>query len=289
MSNNTGKKTSLRDLKNQFKADAYFNHPNKFDDEGVDHINISIQSDTKLGKLFDPAYLKVINYPFIGKFNSVMSLWFWVRTSDLDDNMRRLTGHKLKSYAESKGVFGSYVPNFKAIIAYATWIKIKNYPGVINELKQLPDSVKFLSYHIVKASGLRLCTNYAALMISIMDHIVKAVKNGEEPDFDCFVDSGSDNNLRYLSGVLGKVMSPSKIAALKEEEFNLAVEDTNTVDEDQQPKIENVENQDTTIVNAVENTGIVVNLTSNIVIDTESDTLTGVLTNSSVPDSSAVS
>jgi len=219
MSDNTRKKTSFKDLKKQIKPNEYYNHPNNFGDEGDDHLNISIQSKTHLGMLFDPAYLRTIHYPYIGKFSSVMSLWHWVRSSDLDDNFRGLTGRRLKMYAEANGTFGKYVTNFKAIIAYATWLKIKSYPNVINEIKKFPDDFKFLSYHILSSSELRLCTNYAGLMIDIMTVITNAVKKGEEPNFDSFCDKGTDTSLKYLSGVLGKVLPHAKLKAMKESEL----------------------------------------------------------------------
>lgn len=209
-------KLSFRDLKKQFRSSAYYNNPNNFGKEGEDHINISNQSETRLGRVLDPSYLKVINYRHAGKFNSVLSLWYWVRSKDLDDNFRRLTGRKLKLYAKNNGVYGNYVPNFKAIIAYATWLKVKSYPEVLKALKEMPDDMKFLSYHIVKSSNLRVCTNYASLIISIANEIKRAVKEGVEPDFDKFVDAPDKAGLLYMEGVLSKILTDEKINELKE-------------------------------------------------------------------------
>lgn len=213
---NSNNKVTFKDLKKQFKSNAYYNSPNNAGKEGVDHINISIQSETRLGKLFDPAYLKTINYRYVGKFNSVLSLWYWVRSPNLDDNFRRLTGAKLKMYAEANGVFGNYVPNFKAIVAKATWVKIKGYPNVLKEIKELDSNVKFYSYHIVKASGLRICTNYAAMIIEVIEEIVKAVKEDREPNFALFVDKPNVADLDFLEGVLAKVMPADRIKEMKE-------------------------------------------------------------------------
>lgn len=201
------KKMDFKDLRKKFRATAAFNHPNNFGKEGVDHINISIQSETRLGKIFDPAYLKVISYKHIGKFNSVMSLWYWIRSSDLDDTIRRLTGRNLKTYAEANGVFNKFVPNFKAIVAQATWNKIRSYPGILKEIKELDPNIKLISYHIVKSSGLRIATSYAALIIDIVEVIIKAVKEGKEPDFTVFVDTKDKAGMAFLEGVLEKVMS----------------------------------------------------------------------------------
>lgn len=215
MSKSSNNKIGFKDLKKQFKSQAYFNSPNNAGKEGTDHINISIQSETRLGKLLDPAYLKTINYRYVGKFNSVLSLWYWVRSTNLDDNFRRLTGSKLKAYAEANGVFGNYVPNFKAIVAKATWVKVKGYPNLLKEIKELDANVKFYSYHIVKSSGLRICTNYAAMIIEVVEEIVKAVKENREPNFELFADKPNVAGLDFLEGVLAKVMPKEKIEEMK--------------------------------------------------------------------------
>ena len=216
----SSKKTvTFKDLKKQFKSNAYYNSPNNVGKEGVDHINISIQSETRLGKLLDPAYLKSINYRYVGKFNSVLSLWYWVRSPNLDDNFRRLTGNKLKLYAEANGVFGNYVPNFKAIVAKATWSKIKGYPNILKEIKELDPKLKFYSYHVVKSSGVRICTNYAAMIIEVIEEIVKAVKEGREPNYELFIDKPHVAGLDFLEGVLNKVMPKDRIEEMKKQVF----------------------------------------------------------------------
>ena len=219
------KKMDFKDLRKKFKTSAPFNNPNKFGKEGDDHINISIQSETRLGKIFDPAYLKVINYKHIGKFNSVMSLWYWIRSSTLDDTIRRLTGRNLKTFAEANGVFNKFVPNFKAIIGQATWNKIKSYPDIIKEIKNLDEKKTLVSYHIVKSSGLRIATSYAALIIDIAELIIKAVKEGKEPDFSVFVDTPNKSGMLYLEGVLEKVMSAEVMERMRAAEHNDDEED----------------------------------------------------------------
>ena len=223
------KRMNFKDMRNKFKANAPYNHPNNYGKEGEDHINISIQSDTRIGKIFDPAYLKVINYKHVGKFNSVLSLWYWVRSANLDDNIRRLTGRNLKTYAEMNGVFNKFVPNFKAIIAQATWNKIRNYPGILKEIKELNPEIKLLSYHIVKSSSLRICTNYAAMITEIADCIIKAVKEGKEPDFSAFVDTKDKAGLMYLEGVLANILPASRIEEMKNTE--------NHTDEEEDPEM----------------------------------------------------
>lgn len=222
-------KFRLSDLHKQMKNN-YYNFPNNFKKEGEDHINISLQSETKLGKLLDPGYVKTFNYKFIGKFSSVMSLWYWVRSSDLDDNIRRLTGKQLKAYAESKGIFKEFVPNFKAIIAVATWNKLRRYPYIIKEIKELDPNIKLLSYHVIKSSNLRVCTNYAGLIIEIANELIAAIREDRNPYFDKFADNKSKTDLMYLEGVLSKVLPPEKIEELKNNENQNDVVEDNVED-----------------------------------------------------------
>ena len=215
------KKTSFADLKKTLKANDYYNYPNNYKQEGEDHINISIYSKSQIGKIFSPEYNKIISYPYIGKFNSVLSLWFWVRSSSFDDNLRRLTGPKLKAYVKVNKEHGNFVTNFKAIIGHATWIKVKSYPNIIKAIKELPPETKLLSYSIVQSSELRITTNYANVIIDIANEIVSAVKQDREPNFESFVDNKEKAGLMYLEDILSKNLSPEKIEEMKQ---NLAKE-----------------------------------------------------------------
>jgi len=244
MASQPKKKLNLSDLKKKFKSTAYFNSPNKAGKEGVDHINISIQSETRIGKLLDPAYLKAFNYRYVGKFNSVMSMWYWVRSPQLDDNFRRLTGSKLKMYAETNKVFANYVPNFQAIIAQATWLKIKGYANIIKEIKELDPNIKLYSYHIVKSSNLRICTNYASMIIEIAEELFKAIREDREPDFSLFADRPNVSGLDNLEGVLSKILPKEKIEEMKLQAEEKPEQHSEELSEDDTDAPEVVEKED---------------------------------------------
>ncbi len=184
-----------------FSQTAPYNKPNEFKEEGVDHININAQSKTTIGKVFDPEYIKVIQYPHLGKFSSVLSLWYWCRCPDKDDSVRRMVRGRLKAYAEQRKLYKNHVPNFKALIAQATWLKVKKYPFVLNEIKRLGD-IQLLSYYTVKSSNVRITTKYAEFIIQIGEEIIKAVKEDREPDFDFLVDNPKVADLDYTKGIL---------------------------------------------------------------------------------------
>lgn len=209
------KQKNFKEYKRQVQNDAYYQRPNDYGKEGDDHINLSIQSSTRLGKVFDPAYLKVIDYPFIGKFCSVFSLWCWLKADVIDDSLRRLTGPQLRKHMQYKKMAMSSVPNFKAIIAYATWMKLQDYPNLIEEIKKLSPDIKLLSYDIVRGSELRVCTKYAPLIISIVRELISAVQEEREPNFAMFLDHPDAAALNFLEGALRKVFPEHKIAELK--------------------------------------------------------------------------
>ncbi|EKD89656.1 MAG: hypothetical protein ACD_33C00015G0003 [uncultured bacterium] len=209
------KKVNFKDLKNHLKDQNYHNYPNNFKKEGEDHVNISIFSDLHLGKVLSPEYNKIINYPHIGKFNSVLSLWFWIRDKNFNDNLRRLTGIKLKNYVKVNNIQGTFRPNFKSVIAHATWMKVKSYPHILEAIKALSPETKLLSYSVIRSSGLRLSTNYASIIIEIANEIIKAVKEDRDPDFMQFADDKDKAGLMYLENILSNICSPEKIEEMK--------------------------------------------------------------------------
>lgn len=225
--NQTGKKKlNFKDLRNQFKTNIYYNHPNNFKEEGEDHININFTSNSKIGKIFDPSYVKVINYHHIGKFSSVLNLWHWLRSDDLDDAIRRMSGYNLRLYTDANNSgFSKKIPNFKAIIGLATWYKIKSYKNIIKEIKELDPNIKFLSYYTVKSSNLRVCTNYASLVVDIANIIVKAIREDTQPDFSSLVDDKNNTGLLYLEGFLSGILPIEKIEEMKKIEIAEEPED----------------------------------------------------------------
>lgn len=193
----------------------YFD-PNSYSDEGVDHINISGQSATRLGKLLDPSYLKVIHYPHIGKFNSVLNLWYWLKATNMDDQLRKLTGVKLKNrIADNEGQ--AKVHNFRSIIAYATYLKLQEYPHILKDLRTLPKGVEFVSYYTPKGSAVRMCSNYAPVVVEIVRMIKEALDRGEEPDFGLLNTRDSAEGFYYLEPFLRERLGAEKLSRFQPE------------------------------------------------------------------------
>ena len=180
----------------------YYHHPNSYQAEGVDHININPKSEFYVGRVFEPSFLRVINYPFIGKFRSISNLWVWLKVKPLDDSLRRLGLRDVQRILASGNGRDSYVPNFKIIIANATYLKIKNDSVAMDEIKKIPKGTPILSYYRPKGSPVRICSNYANIIIPIVNEIVEAVQEGREPNFFFLAERGFSTNMEYLEPFL---------------------------------------------------------------------------------------
>jgi len=184
--------------KNTAFTEPYYSSPNNYKEEGVDHININIHSKFQIGKVLDPNYIKVINYPYIGKFSSVKSLWHWLQSEPKDDKIRKLVSTELTNYVKENKLYGKIIPNFKAIVGYATWIKLQQYPTCMEELKNLSDDIALLSYYVHSKNKLRVVNSYASIMVNIGIEIRNSLKQNLEPDFTKFADKNASTDLNFL-------------------------------------------------------------------------------------------
>lgn len=180
----------------------YYHHPNSYQKEGEDHINISPSSEFYVGRIFEPSFLRVVHYPLIGKFRSISNLWVWLKVKPLDDSLRRVGVRDIQRILSTINNKNSYVPNFKLIIAHATYLKIKSDETAIAEIKKIPKGTPILSYFTPKGSPVRICSNYANIIIPIVNEIIQAVQENREPDFFSMAERGLSMQMDYLEPFL---------------------------------------------------------------------------------------
>lgn len=192
-----------------------YNRPNYFGQEGLDHINISSRSDCHLGRVLDPSYYLVTNYPHLGRFSSVLNLWYWLKSDPLDDRLRKLSGKKLRQVM-LHSTSSVQVTHFKAIIATATYAKLLQYPALVEQLKSLPTHVSILSYYYPGGCAVRLCSGYAKVMVEIVDVIRQALVNGVEPDFTSLATRGCSCKLSFLSPFIRERFGDARVQELLE-------------------------------------------------------------------------
>ncbi|WP_396190447.1 hypothetical protein [Flavobacterium sp.] len=180
----------------------YYHLPNSYGTEGVDHINISHLSDLYIGRVFEPSFRRVLRYPFVGKFISVTNLWVWLKSNPLDDGLRRLGSREVLSLFGNEKYRHSYVPNFKCIIAYATYLKIKADKVALGEIRKLPRNAVILSYYKPRGSDIRICSDFANVIVPAVNKIIAAIHDNKEPDFFEFQERGVGTGMNYLEPLL---------------------------------------------------------------------------------------
>lgn len=176
--------------------------PNQYTEEGVDHINIQLSSMLPVGRFLDPGYRMVFDYPFIGRFSSILTLGYWLKLAVKEDEVRFLGGSKLSTYVKSKELKCKNITNYSAIIAKATWIKLQKRPEMIKAIADLPTSVAILCYTTNKVSGVRLISNVAPLVVPVMTEVIAAIRENREPDYTLLANRPKKDKYEYLEGCL---------------------------------------------------------------------------------------
>lgn len=150
--------------------------------DGEDHINISTEAKTELGKLLCSASYLPFEHPVLGKFASIMAFNFYIVSAERDDRMRNATPKELRLLADAGTKVT--VQYLWTLIFYATWIQVKSYPALVEALKtnELPfDLYKQKNYRGMPASLYR--PDLHDVSLEIIDAISKAIKSGKPPAF----------------------------------------------------------------------------------------------------------
>ena len=123
--------------------------PFKAEDDGKTHINIWINSPTKLGKMLSHFYESAFVHPYFGPFNSMEGFWHYIQNKERDDALRSLSGMAAKKYG--KELEWRHVENFQEIIIAANYYKIEQNA----ELKKLfvDESLPFDYYYLFTPVG----------------------------------------------------------------------------------------------------------------------------------------
>lgn len=192
---------------------------NNLKEEGVDHINVSPLSKLTIGRILDPQYPLPVNYPHVGRFRSVLSLWYWVRCRDHNDSPRHLVGRALK--ALSKELDLVKVNNFNEIIGFSTVLKIyqnqkdERVKRAIDELSKLPPDARVISYITLK-SGIRTSTSYSGVVVPGAQETISWMRRyyleGEKNARPSFFKDG--DNLFGLKDTLTRFLGPDKVVEL---------------------------------------------------------------------------
>lgn len=170
-------------------------NPNNLGKDGEDHINISPYAKTELGKVLSNEIAVDVRHKIFGKFTSVTGFWYYIKSKERDDRCRKLVGKSLKDF--SKGLTLSEVKNFRAIILDTVWMKVNQYPAVIEELKN--STLPFDCYFEDRNTHLRQRPNYFAWFLEGMSEIRSALQENRQPSLSKFLDDPSTGIYDFVS------------------------------------------------------------------------------------------
>jgi hypothetical protein len=192
---NTALKDQLRNLlpgqdrhkPHHHKKGGRFNQPMSAPTgrDGVDHINIFEGATTDLGKCLSHSSQLRFNHELYGGFSNIESFWYYIRSVEHDDRVRKLTGAKLKAFADE--MTPRRVKNFMAIILVANWQRVNQYPELKAAVKE--NTLPFECYSYLKRQdGIRQRPPHAHWMIPLFEEISLALKEDREPNLTNFLD-----------------------------------------------------------------------------------------------------
>ena len=161
--------------------------PMEWKGDGIDHINIWIHAETDLGRFLALDSDLPVNHSYFGRFCSVETFWYYIQSEERDDRIRTMFGKTLKSFV--RRLNRQHVVNFRAMIADTMYQRIQQYPPLLEAVKNsvLPfDYYRFDNRNEVK---IPIRPNFFKWLLSALEEIRKAVKEGREPNFGFLMDS----------------------------------------------------------------------------------------------------
>lgn len=213
---------SFEQLKTLLQKSDY-NRPNDFGKEGEDHINVSWQSKTPIGKRMMFDHNARFNYPLVGEFSSPLALEAWLKADGEIEGIRYL--HSREILAKLRPILKGRLENFRAILLHAVYLSVKGNKESVAYIKRLPKNIPVVSYTINKDSGLRISTPMAATVCPIAEEIIRAIQEDREPNYqyflpkgnkDCTVENGFLENSKVYKNIVQIQQKQQALKAKKE-------------------------------------------------------------------------
>lgn len=166
---------------------------NDIGNDGENHINIWESGHTNLGRALSSFTAMPFKHDVYGKFTSIEGFWHYIRSVTKDDDLRHLSGYNARSFGRS--LKNDNVPDMYYIIADANWQKIKAYPVLVEEIRNL--HIPFDSYYIEdnrsnKNVMIRARSLHSKWLVPAFHEIHEAVHQDREPDFSFLKDENKN-------------------------------------------------------------------------------------------------
>lgn len=185
----------------------YLPRVSQMGEDGVDHINLSMQGATELGAALSFGFDLPFESEKFGAFPSVEAFYAWLVAETNQDDFRTARGHSIRYKLANYGITAN-VKNVAYLMAIATWEKITQNEKLLKAFYEC--DLEFESYYVRRTavSSLRVRTDDACWFIPVMemihDHLIETecdIKN--VPDFRFLIEDQAELNKLYseYSGV----------------------------------------------------------------------------------------
>ena len=175
--------------------------PEKWQGDGVDHINIWLQGETDLGQCLSFDSMIPFTHSIFGEFTTFTGFWHYIKTEERDDLLRGKWGRKLDEYA--KRLTRRNIPNFQAIILDANWQRIQQHAVLMKAMGE--STLPFDIYSINPETHLCKRAPYYNWFIAGCEETRLALKENRAPDWSAFVTKQTTD---IYEGVRPKPTSP---------------------------------------------------------------------------------
>jgi hypothetical protein len=150
--------------------------------DGVDHINIWAKGETELGRLLAHFTRSHFVHPYFGPFNSMEGFWYYIKSEEQDDELRRLSGLEAKNYGRQ--MTDRWIENFFDIIIAANYHKIDQN----DKLRELfvSSTLPFDMYYLHGPDCVLIRPSGYGWLVEGFEKLRKLMKAGqaiEEPDY----------------------------------------------------------------------------------------------------------
>jgi hypothetical protein len=172
-----GKHTAPANDSHELEVPAVTVNPRANDGDGVTHINLSINGETKLGRQL--AHFSDVGFvhPHFGPFNGMEGFWHYINSVERDDELRHLIGHAAKKY--SKQLTKVKVVGFQEIITVANFYRIEQNP----ELQKmfLDSTLPFDDYYYHDNGPVAIRPKGHGWVVNMFEEIRTMMKQGKRP------------------------------------------------------------------------------------------------------------
>ena len=201
---------------NQPQFDLHLQSPEKWQGDGVDHINIWLQGATELGVCLSFDSQIPFTHSIFGEFTVFTGFWHYIKTTERDDLLRGMWGRRLDEY--SKRLTRCIVPNFQAIILDANWQRIQQHPVLMKAMEE--STLPFDSYSINPDTHLWKRAPYYNWFIAGCEETRKALKENRAPDWSKFLTTPTND---IYEAVRPKPIVPQTVLATKNNQLLKAI------------------------------------------------------------------